>query len=233
MSKQSRLKNILMAVSYWLNFEKICRKENLFNEKYLSYAIGQYLQSHFTSGLRTEYIHPLLYSKQVGSKPKIDFVVVEPSDGVENIKVAIETKWLSESQSLIKDCVKDVFRLSILADHYENIVCYFIVCGKYSDWLSKIENNKKFYFITSKGRRVNLFNLGVPGANNIHPAAKGGHFSPLYESALKELNLKDELPDRIRVTFYGRFPDTKKRNDYVAIGWKIKTYKHFTNQCIK
>jgi len=62
MSKQSRLKNILEAISHWLNYEKICRKQNLFNEKYLSYPIGQFLQSRFTKGLRTEYRHPFLNS---------------------------------------------------------------------------------------------------------------------------------------------------------------------------
>jgi hypothetical protein len=226
MSKQSRLKNILQAISLWLNFEKICHKENLFNEKYLSYPIGQFLQSRFTKGVHPQYPHPLLNPKRVGSKPKIDFVVKETRDGNESMKIAIETKWLSGSRTLLKDCIRDVLRLAVLAELDNNTACYFIVCGRYSDWLTKIENNSNFYYVKRNGRRVYLLNLGIPGHNNICPLSPHKKFDKIMSSALSDLNLKVGLPEKIRITHYGKFPNQPKRSEYIAIGWKIRTYKH-------
>lgn len=220
---KSRLKNILRAISYWLNFEKICRKENLFNEKYLSYPIGQYLRTRFTKGLRTEYQHPFLTSKKVGSKPKIDFIIKEKIEGNECIKIAIETKWISESSTLLKDCLKDILRLALLADNCSNISCYFIVCGRYSNWLSKIKNNKKFYYTKENGKRVNLLNLGVPGHNTIRPSAPPKKFAKVIKTALSQLDPKKDLPDTIRITYCGKYPENHLRKEYVAIGWIIKT----------
>lgn len=220
---QKHLKNILKAISYWLNFEKICRKEKLFNEKYLSYPMGQYLQSRFTKGLWTEYRHPFLNSKKVGSKPKIDFIIKGKIEGNECIKIAIETKWISESSTLLKDCLKDILRLALLADNCSNISCYFIVCGRYSNWLSKIKNNKKFYYTKENGKHVNLLNLGVPGHNTIRPSAPPKKFAKVIKTALSELDPKKDLPDTIRITYCGKYPENHLRKEYVAIGWIIKT----------
>lgn len=221
----SRLKNILKAISYWLNFEKICRKENLFNEKYLSYPIGQYLRSRFTKGLRTEHRHPFLTPKRVGSKPKIDFIIKEKKEGKDRIKIAIETKWISKSSTLLKDCLKDILRLALLANNDKDIKCYFIVSGRHSDWLNRIKKNKKFYYKKENGKRVNLLNLGVPGYNTLRPYAPSKKFSRVIESALSEINSNGHLPEAIKIYYSGIYPDKPQMNEYVAIGWRIKAYK--------
>jgi len=110
MGSQRRLENLLEAISHWLNFEKMCNKKGLFNEKYLSYPIGQFLRSRHSTGLRPEYTHPFLNYKGVGAKPKIDFVIKEKINDNWDITTAIEVKWLSESQYYPRSPVGYLYR---------------------------------------------------------------------------------------------------------------------------
>jgi|GEM_PF-4238787 len=221
---RSRLKKLLKTISYWLNYEKLCQKESLFNEKYISYPIGQFLRSRFTKGLHTEFMHPYLKSKPTGSKPKIDFVVVEKIAQICKIKIAIETKWISGSPSLIKDIVRDVLRLALVAEHEDNATCYLIVVGKYNDWKNKIYNNKSFYRVTQRERKE-LLNLGSPGHSNFSPLNESKLFKNIVFEVAEKLDCKKKLPEQIRVTHYGMFPNNPSKNEYVALGWRIHTYK--------
>jgi len=229
MGSQRRLENLLEAISHWLNFEKMCNKKGLFNEKYLSYPIGQFLRSRHSTGLRPEYTHPFLNYKGVGAKPKIDFVIKEKINDDWEIIIAIEVKWLSESQSLLKNCIKDILRLALVADNCKKATCFFIISGKYRDWLSKIENNEKFSFTQINGKKINLLGCDVPGHYDLRTNAPNGQFPDVIKKAKKELKPKCVLPDRIRITNYGMYPnygkDPKKprRDEYIAIGWEIQT----------
>ena len=131
-------RNIVEAVSYWLNFESQCKRTELFNERYLSYPIGQFLMARYGHLVRTEYEHPILsplkYGK--GAKPKIDYVVLkkkEKSGDRELIDLAIETKWCSNSNTLVRDIIRDLVRLNLLIYKYD-CSAYFILAGKRVLW---------------------------------------------------------------------------------------------------
>lgn len=124
----------------------------------------------------------------------------------------------------MKDCLKDILRLALLANNDKDIKCYFIVSGRHSDWLKRIEKNKKFYYIKENGKRVNILNLGRPGHNTLRPHTPPEKFSKIIKSAVSELN-SNRLPEAIKIYYSGMYPDKPQRNEYVTIGWRIKAYK--------
>src|SRR5262245_44980490 len=91
----------------------MCKREDLFSESYISYPIGQFLTAHYASSLKAEYPHPRLapFKTGRGDKPRVDFVVADEQN---NIEIAIETKWLSSSTTLVRDVIRDVIRLELL-----------------------------------------------------------------------------------------------------------------------
>ena len=88
----------------------------------------------------------------------------------------------------------------------------------------KIRIEKKFYYTKENGKRVNLLNLGVPGYNTIRPSAPPKKFAKVIKTALSELDPKKDLQGTIRITYYGKYPEKPHRDEYVAIGRRIKTY---------
>lgn len=123
-----RFRKLVEAVSSWLHFEAMCRREALFCESYIAATIGQFLSARYGYSLHIEYPHPVLASLKLGrgDVPRIDFAVVNDSNQIE---VAIETKWISTSSSLIRDIVRDLVRLELLY-HNQGTQAYLLVAGK-------------------------------------------------------------------------------------------------------
>jgi len=97
----------------WLTFEQRCGRYPLFCESYLAYSIGQLLQYRFPGKVLSEIEHPILSGGREGPgrKPRIDFAV----KGKDNrFDLAVETKWVSKSPTLIRDIVRDIVRLDLL-----------------------------------------------------------------------------------------------------------------------
>ena len=123
-------RTILEALGYWLNFELSCRRQELFNERHMSYPIGQFLIARYRQMVRTEFEHPILGPLITGSgnKPKIDFAVLNETNN-SDIELAIETKWVSKSNTLARDICRDLIRLSLLLND-NNCSAFLIVAGK-------------------------------------------------------------------------------------------------------
>jgi len=101
------------GLSAWLTFEQRCGRVNLFSESSLAHPLGQLLQYRYEGRVRAEVEHPVLapFKTGAGQKPRIDFVV----DGVGGMyDLVVETKWVSESPTLLRDVIRDIVRLDLL-----------------------------------------------------------------------------------------------------------------------
>ncbi|WP_408891527.1 hypothetical protein ACJ2CR_18890 [Myxococcus faecalis] len=74
--------------------------------------------------------------KGPGSRPRVDFVVVHENS--EEIELAIETKWASSSTSLVRDIVRDIIRLELLAE--KGALAVLVLGGRRKD-IEKIKNS--------------------------------------------------------------------------------------------
>ena len=130
----TRARKLLEATAAWLHFEKMCYREPLFGERYMSYPIGQFLNARFGNKVRSEHVHPALARVIEGSggKPKIDFAVVDDN---EQMKIAIETKWVSGSSTLARDIVRDIIRLELLAHEGAKALLVLAGCNRDMNYL--------------------------------------------------------------------------------------------------
>ena len=125
----SNLKNIQRkiseGVSGWLLFEFNCERGYIFNEKYLSYPIGQILNSITELKTRTEINHPCSNGGQ-GRPLQVDFVLKTDTDVW---KFAFESKWVGNTMISVGDIVWDLIRLQNLFNHHPDVRCFFILAG--------------------------------------------------------------------------------------------------------
>lgn len=128
---QKNLRKLVEAVGLWLQFERLCRRQELFSESYLCYPAGQFLQARYASQLRTEFEHPVLAPLRTGrgDKPRVDFAVM---GGEGTPTIAVETKWLNSSSDLTVQTIRDLVRLELLAHEY-GTQCLFLLAGTRRD----------------------------------------------------------------------------------------------------
>lgn len=125
----SNLKNIQRkiseGVSGWLLFEFNCFRGYLFNEKYISYPVGQILNSITEYKTLTEINHPCSNESQ-GRPLQVDFVLI---DSKKNWRYAFESKWIGNSSISLGSMIWDLIRLQNLFLHHPETKCYFILAG--------------------------------------------------------------------------------------------------------
>jgi hypothetical protein len=115
------------GIGSWLRFEFQCGHGHLFEEKYLSYPIGQILSSLFGHKVHAEYDHPVLAPRMIGRgrRPKLDFVVLEDHQ----IKLALELKWAGTTTLKVSDVIWDLIRLELVA-HQSKAAAIFVLAGQ-------------------------------------------------------------------------------------------------------
>ena len=113
---------LVQATGAWLNFQSLCKLSNLFNEEYLAYPIGLFFRTRYPElTLVREYSHPHFPGKRRG----IDFALLDSDD---NLKMVVETKWLSQSHPswALPRILGDIVKLEL--SNVRNTV--FLAAGK-------------------------------------------------------------------------------------------------------
>src|SRR5262249_8205570 len=118
------------GVGSWLHFEYLCDRSGLFSEKYLAHPIGQILSARSANRTIAEYKHPVLapLAKGAGRRPEVDFVICE---SYPTISLAVESKWVGQSEPSVESILWDLIRLELIA-HQEEARCFFVLGGKRS-----------------------------------------------------------------------------------------------------
>lgn len=128
------------GVGSWLYFEYLCGKSGLFNEKYLSYPIGQLLTAVFGDRVHSEFLHPILAPLMMGPgrRPEVDFVYCDPYP---EVKVAIETKWIGTTKVSVEEIIWDLIRLALINAN-SNAECFFMIGGRRRDLEALFDSDK-------------------------------------------------------------------------------------------
>jgi hypothetical protein len=112
------------GISGWLLFEFNCFRGYLFNEKYLSYPVGQILNSITEYKTLTEINHPCANTGR-GRPLQVDFVLETHATW----KFAFESKWIGNSIVPLGAFIWDLIRLQNLDIYHPGIRCCFILAG--------------------------------------------------------------------------------------------------------
>jgi len=137
----SQLDNIQFKLSKgttsWLEYEFSCDRGNLFNEKYLSFPIGNILNSITDCMVLTEINHPAIKKLKVGRPLQIDFVLHEKGSK-SKWKYVVESKWTGTTEPKLEDIFWDLIRLQNIFEYQKDAKCYFVFSG----FLKKLKTSK-------------------------------------------------------------------------------------------
>jgi hypothetical protein len=156
----SNLKNIQRriseGVSGWLLFEFNCERGYIFSEKYLSYPLGQILNSITEYKTRIEINHPC--GNQGKGRPlQVDFALLNDQG---DWMYAFESKWIGNNTISLGSMMWDLIRLQNLFRHQPGLKCYFILAGLEKGIksllstfdITHVPNSQKQHAITSVNR---------------------------------------------------------------------------------
>lgn len=131
--KLDKFSGIIESVCYWLGYQSKIGREQLIHEASLRYPIADSITSRNTAvkQVELEKLHPLFKSK------KIDLVIYKDEDR-ETLTEIFEFKLTKhdsarEGSDEYQRVFDDVVRLAYF-NKWENKDCYFLMCGKYSDF---------------------------------------------------------------------------------------------------
>jgi hypothetical protein len=215
-------RGLIETIGSWLHFELLCGREELFNERYLSYPIGQFLSNRYGDRLRTEYPHSVLSQgrQRRGDKPRVDFAVVDSEDRVE---VAVETKWLGSSvrpiaSALIPAIVQDILRLEMLASRFDT-AAFLVIAGRKQDFRRLFESRQFMgHADYSQSRELLPTEDNNQRVLRIHPPP--AYRQRLFERAWAPF-LGMPLPSGAVLMRTAPFPDVVTSRQYVVYGWRV------------
>lgn len=77
-------KLLSIGLGAWLQFERTCKRTEVFSEQYLTHPITQILNSHTQNRVISKYRHPTLAleATEPGRRPSADFIVCDHNDTI-------------------------------------------------------------------------------------------------------------------------------------------------------
>lgn len=122
-------------------YEFQCNRSELFNERYLSAAVSDVLNSIYGEKIHAEFVHPTLVGHTIGPgrRPEIDFAVV--AEWPKPLCV-VETKWMGKDLLSAEEIIWDLLRLELAAFN-SNCDAFFVVAGR-SKYFKRFFASKRF-----------------------------------------------------------------------------------------
>lgn len=216
------------GLASWLRFEQLCGREPLFSESYLKQPLAQILAHQFPGRVLSEVSHPVLQRSGRGDRSRTDFVVTGAPGKPHEL--AIETKWLSTSTSLLTDMVRDVVRLQLLLPaHAKRGILLFA---------GKTRNVEEFFLrqtienASQLRPKPHLFaNAKRSGLYFFHPGTPD-YIRKVLSIALEPLQVFSdiEIPCVIHLDCFGPFPRYSAKRFFTVLIWQVlsrstKTFK--------
>jgi hypothetical protein len=208
---------IAEGLAAWLRFEKRCGREQMFSESYLAHPLAQLFRHRYVGRIVTEFEHPVLSNLKTGpgNKPRIDFGI----GGVGNVlDVAVETKWLSHSPTLLPDIVRDLVRLDLLVPNHAQSGL-LMVAGRTKDFNRILESETFLGPPHIRGAKPLLpIDNSVRSLNLRNPPAYRRAFIGKVLSAFKATSVSERIP----IVCAGPFPLDARMSDYQVYVWALR-----------
>jgi hypothetical protein len=210
---------LTVGVGSWLQFESACDRSGLFSEKYLAHPIGQILSARSGNRALAEYKHSVLapLATGPGRRPEIDFVICE---SYPNVSVAVESKWIGQSEPSVQSVLWDLIRLELLA-HHENARCFFVLGGKRAA-LERLFAREAFSDASSRPHRRPLLRHDSNHLHKIDLVPTVGVRIPLLKALFSPYQ-DFEFPHKILTRRSAPFPPNPKSSYFQVYTWEISS----------
>lgn len=205
-----------------MHFEFACNRSGLFNEHYLSLAVGQILSATFGDRVHCEFDHPILAPIMAGRgrRPALDFVYCDPYP---TIKVAVETKWAGSSHTTAASIIWDLIRLELVA-HHHGAECIFLLAGQRSD-LARLFRSKEFFGPAHTPGRRSLLNTNSNGQSRLSLLPDKHYRIPLLRTVF-EARQDVPIPHAVDTRRAQPFPADCPNNYFQVFAWHVTSTPH-------
>ncbi len=201
----------------WIQFERACKRTEVFSESYLSNPISQILNSHTNHRVVSEFRHPVLSSVTTGAgrRPTTDYVIC---DHDENVFLAIESKWVGRSSPTPRDILWDLIRLELIR-HKFDASCYFILGGQKKK-LTRLSESQGFIDKKRKGWRKTLLRFDSNSQNTVKLDSTDVFRRPMLKEIYKNRQ-SVEFPVSLATCRGTPFPKESTNQDFVVFVWEL------------
>jgi hypothetical protein len=205
------------AVGSWLHFEFSCDRSGLFNEKYLSYPIGQVLSARFGDRVHAEFTHPVLAGlmKGPGRRPQVDFAYCEkwPTP-----TIVVETKWIGKTKVNVEDIIWDLIRLEMIA-HNSGATCIFVLGGKRKD-LDTLFESDDFSGGHGADQRKPILSTTANSRFGLWLVPRDHYRIPLLKRLLSDFETIP-IPHFLSTVRAAPFPPNPPNAQYQVYSWRV------------
>jgi hypothetical protein len=210
------LEKLSSGLTSWLDYERLCGRERVFSEKYMTRPLAELLAHHFRADVEAEHNHPVLQIPgRRGRPPQIDFVVRHNNQ----ITVAVESKWLGKSGLNAPEVVWDCVRLELAAHHY-SCDALFVLAGR-RDEIDELLATPGFNPPNSRGRTSRLLGINFNGRISINIQSNTRAFGPALHAYLRDYPSVN-FPRSIVCGTGIQAESARKSEAYTAVVWHIR-----------
>lgn len=142
------------AVHRWLAFQKLCGRDAVFSEGYLTHPIAEFVSAHHSGEIKPEYTLAEFKTGDRGRPKQVDFVLTTRNSG--DVQAAIESKWVGDSAFSKQAIVDDLLRLERFRDPNRHVERFFLVGGLTANFK---KNFLELNFRTTNGNKPFLRRL--------------------------------------------------------------------------
>jgi hypothetical protein len=212
------LRRLTEGLGAWLHYEFCCDRSELFSEKYLAPPVGILLSSAQIGRVFAEFTHPILAPLMTGRgrRPALDFVI---SESWPTPKLAIESKWVSESNFDVSSIVWDLVRLSLLNLHY-GTECYFVLGGQ-KRMLNRLFLREEFAGPANRSDATSILNYKSNHSSSLHLVPDQHYRVPLLRKVFEAWPPTLEAPQKIVTRRTAPFPKGQPSYQYQVFAWQI------------
>ena len=202
-----------------MHFEFTCHRSGLFNESYLSSAVGQILSATFGDRVHGQFDHPILAPTMIGPgrRPAIDFVYCDPYPA---IKVAVETKWAGSSHTTPESIIWDLIRLELLAHKY-GAECIFLLAGMAAD-LKRLFQLVEFSGPPQSTEQRQILNTVDNSLSRLWLLPRPYYRIPLMRRVMSRCQ-NVALPHALITRRSKPFPAVSPNNHFQVFAWEVKS----------
>lgn len=215
-------RKIAEGVAGWLMYEFHSFRGQLFSEKYLTTPIGNILSGIYKERVVAEVNHPILNANKTwqGRPPQIDFCILKED---KTIDIAVESKWLGNSQVGVGDIIWDLIRLVLLA-HNLKVKCFFVLAGKRKNLQTLFNSDRFLEHRTDKRTRpvLRLFRVRKAAIRIDNPPIE--RMKLIKSRILQYPNIS--MPSSIPSGYPEIYPIKGKNADFQVYVWEISSFKN-------
>lgn len=198
--------NFVRAVAYWLEYERLCGRENLLSEASLKTPVAEYLKAVQDHELIAEVPYPeFMQPTGRGRRRSVDFCLCRPG-GAQAWTAILEVKWVNGRREILPEIFDDLCRLEVARRRKEEQTepfDRFLLIAGYCDSLQTFVMNKTIKIDVENSIQISrILPDTINASTNISVASSTGELLEYWRDSGMSLELSS-LPLSMNINLIG------------------------------